>query len=129
MIDKLTDSNFDIYAAQNYDNPNCVDILEFQDDLSRIKYIKRLFKRYRETNDLKERLILNHLVTFYNVFKVEAATIMLIHRLNMHLDVLKPFLVFLKYWPENQKINIDDYVIDCNAITLDSLVVKKLRNF
>ena len=80
-MDILTEANFELYAAQHYDNPNCIDILEFQDDLSRIKYIKRLFKRYKETNDLKVRLILNHLVTFYNVFPPEYGTKMLIFKL------------------------------------------------
>ena len=128
-MDILTESNFELYAAQHYDNPNCIDILEFQDDLSRIKYIKRLFKRYKETNDLKVRLILNHLVTFYNVFPPEYGTRMLIFKLEEYTHLLKPFLIFLKCWPDNQTINIKNKNINCNSIGMDPLIVKQLRNF
>ena len=68
MIDNLTEKNFLLFAAKYYDDPNCTDLLEFQQDLDRIKYIKRLLKRYQDNCDLKERLILNHLVVLYNVF-------------------------------------------------------------
>jgi len=62
----IDDNNFLLYAAKHYDNPNCTDVLEFQEDLNRIKYIKRLFKKYSETGELKERLIINHLTVVYN---------------------------------------------------------------
>ena len=52
-MEVLNDKNFMLYAAQFYDNKNCVDILEFHDDLNRIKYLKRLFKKYKETGDIK----------------------------------------------------------------------------
>ena len=63
----LNDSNFTLYAAANYTN-TCYDTEEFYDDIKRFKYLKRLFSRYQDNDDLKERLILNHLITLYNVF-------------------------------------------------------------
>ena len=63
-----------MYALLHYDNPHCKDIQEFFEDVKRLHYIRRLFKRYKDDNILKERLIINHLVTFYNVFENKAAT-------------------------------------------------------
>ena len=65
-MQQLDDSNFMLYAAANYDNPQLYDTDEFYDDLKRFKYLKRLFNRYKETGELKERLILNHLIVIYN---------------------------------------------------------------
>lgn len=93
MIDNLTEQNFSLFAAQSYNNPSCMDVLEFQEDLNRIKYLKRLFKRYDEKGDLKERLVINHLIVIYNVFEREAATRMLVMKLDGYLHYLKPFLV------------------------------------
>jgi len=73
----LDNSNFLLYAAKHYDNPQCFDTKEFYDDLKRFKYLKRLFNRYKETGDLKERLIINHLQVIYNLFGVEPSTRML----------------------------------------------------
>lgn len=125
MIDKLTDENFLLYAAQNYDNPNCVDILEFYDDLNRIKYIKRLFKKYLECGEIKERLVINHLITLYNVFPHPSATYMLIFKLSEYLSILKPFLMLLNYWPD--KINTRNTIIHDSDVQLDMNIVKLLR--
>mgnify|MGYP006251878411 FL=1 len=65
MFETLDDSNFMLFAAKYYDNPSCVDTNEFEDDLSRIKYIKRLFRKYKDTGELRERLIFNHLIVLY----------------------------------------------------------------
>ena len=100
MFDTLDDSNFMLFAAKFYDNPNCMDQLEFEEDLNRIQYIKRLFKKYRDGKELRERLILNHLIILYNVFHHTACTRMLCYRLYNYLDYLKPFLVYLNYWPD-----------------------------
>ena len=67
-MQQLDDTNFMLYAAAHYDNPQCYDTDEFYDDLKRFKYLKRLLNRYKETGELKERLILNHLTVIYNVF-------------------------------------------------------------
>ena len=122
----LDESNFMLYAAKHYDNINCTDVLEFQEDLNRIKYIKRLFKKYDETGVLKERLILNHLTVMYNVFQPEAATKMLCYKMIDYIQYLKPFLEFLSYWPDyidglgrdnhtilSKEVTSDQYIIDC----------------
>jgi len=64
----LNAKNFVLYAAKHYDNPGCESIEEFHDDLNRFKYIKRLFTKYQETGEIKERLVLNHLIALYNLF-------------------------------------------------------------
>jgi len=111
MLDNLTVKNFMLFAAKCYEDPNCVDVLEFQQDVDRIKYIKRLFRRYEDQDDLKERLILNHLVVLYNVFEPQSLTRMLVLKLDKYLHILKPFLVYLGYWPRTidgiNSINID----------------------
>lgn len=126
MIENLTEQNFLLFAAQSYDNPNCIDILEFQDDLNRIKYIKRLFKRYEEKGELKERLVINHLVTFYNVFPHPAATKLLMFKLRDQLHILKPFLIMLNYWPKRMT-GIDGKTIYDSDIPLDPQIIKVLR--
>ena len=69
-FDSIDESNFLLFAAKNYDNPQCHDILEFQDDLQRFKYLKRLFSKYEETGKIKERLVFKHLIVLYNVFGI-----------------------------------------------------------
>lgn len=104
------------YAKNNYTNPNCSGIEEFEEDLCRIKYIKRLFGRYFSTGELKERLILNHIIIFYNVFEMEAATKLLFHKMEDRFKpLLKTFLVYLNYLPETKEyieIPMDTKVID-----------------
>ena len=68
MLEKLDETNFLLYCAKYYDNPQCFDTQEFYDDMNRIKYIKRLFNKYYESGELKERLIINHIVVLCNVF-------------------------------------------------------------
>jgi hypothetical protein len=127
-MEKLDDSNFMLYAAKFYDNPSCTDILEFHDDLNRIKYIKRLFKRYRDTGELKERLILNHLIVLYNVFYYQAVTRMLVFKLPNYLEYLKPFLMTLSFWPEKiDSIGEYDEIIYDSDVGIDQEIVTKLR--
>lgn len=124
---KLDETNFFLYAAQHYDNP-CFDTVEFYDDLNRFKYLKRLFNRYQEVGELKERLILNHLTVLYNVFGVEAATRMLFFKLDGYYAYLKPFLVLLNYMPEYvQNIGLEGKDIKSSDISLDPSIVELLR--
>lgn len=125
-MEKLSERNFLLYAAKNYDNPQCMDIEEFKDDLKRINYIKKLFNKYRTAGELKERLIINHLIVIYNTFGSEAATRMLFFKLNEYKDLLKPFLVFLNYMP-NYIEGVEDTIIRSSDISLDSKIVAKLR--
>ena len=69
MYEKITPNNVLMYAIKNYDNPHCEGEKEFEDDLKRFKYIKRLLRKYYDTKVLKERLLLNHIIVLNNVFR------------------------------------------------------------
>lgn len=126
--EQLDETNFLLYAAKNYDNPSCFSTLEFYEDLSRFKYIKRLFSRYEETGDLKERLILNHIIILYNIFGVPATTRMLFFKLNNYHQYLVPFLVFLNYCPDKvHPIGIEGKTIIVSDILIDKQIVEALR--
>jgi hypothetical protein len=127
MDDKVDETNFVLYAAKNYDNPGCFDTLEFYEDLKRIKYIKRHFNKYAESGELKERLILNHIIVLYNVFG-NAATKLLMFRLQGHYNYLKPFLIFLNRMPESiTGIGIQNTTIYSSDIAIDQYIVDTLR--
>lgn len=127
MIDKIDETNFVIYAAKHYDNPQCFDTLEFYEDLARFKYIKRLFNRYEETGELKERLVLNHLIILYNVFG-PSTTKMLFFKLNGYHHMLKPFIVLLGHMPEVIRgIGIENKTIYSSDIHMDENIVNILR--
>lgn len=118
LFEKLTDSNFTLFASNHYNNPQCVDVDEFYEDLNRFKYLKRLLGRYHTYNDLQERLILNHLIVLFNVFGIEPAKKMVFFKVDKeHLSTLKTFLVFLHYVREDELIDIP----------LDKLVINRLR--
>lgn len=127
MVFELTEDNFLIYAIKNYDNPSCKGIDEFNDDLKRFKYVKRLLRKYRYSKDIKERLILNHLIVIYNLFGAEAATKMLFFKIeNDYWPQLKTFLVFLNFMP--LKILVSKGIeINDSDIPLDEVILKKLR--
>ena len=115
---ELTNGNYMMFALLHYDNPHCKDITEFFEDIKRLHYIRRLFKMYHDDSVLKERLIINHLVTFYNVFENKAATRILFYKVEKEYHpVLKTFLVFLN------RIPIEKYV----EIGLDESIIEKLR--
>ena len=127
MIETLCDDNFMIFAMKAYDKPNCI-MSEFEEDLKRIKYVKRLIRRYRVTGELKERLILNHLIILTNVFGVESAVRMLFYKLDREdYDILKTFLLFLNFMPQLIK-GIKGNNIHSGDITVDVFVAKKLRS-
>lgn len=106
---RINDDNFEEYAVNNYRNPNCISVLEFLDDLKKIKYIKRLINKYQEKDDLKDRLILNHIIFLSNVFGVEATVEMLRFKMGDDLSILNAFFVYLNY------VN-DDCVYDVNLL-------------
>ena len=127
MFETLDESNFILFAAKIYENPN-VDQIEFEEDLDRIKYIKRLFRKYKDGGRLRERLILNHLIVLYNVFFHKACTRMLCLRLYEHLEYLKPFLVYLNYWPERiDPIGMNKEILLDSDISMDENIVEVLR--
>jgi hypothetical protein len=127
-LEKLDETNFLLYAAKNYDNPSCFDTLEFYEDLMRFKYLKRLFSRYEETGELKERLILNHIIIIYNLFGSDAATRMLFFKLKEYYSILKPFLIFINQCPDKvYNIGIDGKTINTNDIEMDLVIINQLR--
>ena len=121
----LTESTFLLYAMKHYDNPQCTEMSEFDEDMKRFQYLRKLFSRYRQDQDLKERLILNHLIVLYNVFGVEA-TNMLFMRLHDYHEYLKPFVEYLNFMPGI--LLYDGCVLNSKSIQSDSFIEETLRN-
>lgn len=112
---ELNEDNLYLFAAKHYYNPRYIDADEFEEDLLRFKYIKRLFNRYIATDQINERLVLNHLIIIFNSFGIEASLQILELKLkNEHWSLLKPFLIFLKYIRNDQytEIAMDPYIVD-----------------
>ena len=113
MFEKLTKDNIMMFAIQHYHNPSCEGMSEFNDDMKRFKYIKRLFRKYKDTGILKERLLLNHIIVLNNLFGAEASSTLLFFKTEQdHWPALKSFLEFLNIMPENdmQEIPTDNTV-------------------
>ena len=127
LFDDLNEKNYLHFAMKYYDNRQCTSVEEFNEDLNKIKYVKRLFNRFLETGELRTNLILNHLIVIYNVFENEAATRMLFFRVEKKFySILKPFLIFLNRLPEKIK-GIDEEDIQTNHIPLNETTIKELR--
>ena len=126
ILNNLTDGNFTLFAARYYENPHCLTEEEFEDDLKRFRYLKRLFNKYKQTGELKDRLIINHFVVLYNVFHHRAATKMICLKLYDELSYVKPFLIMLGYWPDRIE-GIDGKIVVDTDISLDMNVTKTLR--
>lgn len=125
---KLDESNFILYAAKHYDNPQCFDTVEFYEDLNRFKYLKRLFNKYLETGEIKERLVLNHIMVLYNLFGPLATTRMLFLKLRSYESCLVPFLIFLNYLPDVIiGVGGENNVIYTSDIDIDNHIVNILR--
>jgi hypothetical protein len=124
---ELTEENFMMYAMKHYDNPYCKGMDEFLDDIKRFKYIKRLLGKYLNNKELKERLIINHIIILNNLFGVEAATKMLFFKIDKkYWSQLKTFLVFLNYMPEKVVITEESPIFE-SEITLDQKIIEILR--
>ena len=116
-FDELNESNYLLFAIKFYDNPQAVTKDDFDDDLKRIKYIKRLLKRYKNTGELKTHLILNHLTVLFNVFG-DATVPLLFYNLEKDLwSYIKSFLVFLNRIPEYPKTEIDKIEGDADCLS------------
>ena len=126
MVDinkKLSEDNFLVYAMHHYDNPQCHNIEEFDKDLRIFLYLKKLITRYKQSDELRERLILNHIIVLYNVFG-DAATNMLFYKIDeKYWDVLVTFLVYLERMPES----VPQYGIRTSDISLDENIINALR--
>ena len=115
---KLTPDNIMMFAMKHYDNPSCGDKKEFLDDMKRFKYLKRLFRKYDTSGFLKTRLILNHIIVLANVFGVDAASTLLLIKIDKaHWSLLKTFMVYLNYLPNNE----------LKEIAVDLKVFKELK--
>ena len=118
IFEELNEENFTLYAIRHYDNPQCTSTEEFYEDIRRFRYLKRLLKRYYNNGELRERLILNHLIVLNNLFGVENAIRMLEFKLDeAYWPVLKTCLLYLGYLDEGWKQNIP----------LDKAVIEKMR--
>ena len=127
MIENLNDETFLLYAMKCYDSPNAI-MSEFEEDLKRIKYVKRLIKRYKTNGELKERLILNHIIILSNVFGTRNAVRMLFFKLDeQDYVILKTFLIFLGYMPETVS-GIKGKNIHSYSVSIDLFVGKRLRD-
>jgi len=130
IFNDLNEKNFLLYAMKEYNNPQCTEIEEFNDDLKKIKYIKRLLNQYVSEGVLKERLLLNHIIIFYNVFPPAAATRILFFKIEERFwPILKPFLFYLKLMPEDRIESIMGKEIRTNEILMDQGVIDSLRKF
>jgi hypothetical protein len=107
IFDELTPDNWLFFTIKHYDNPQSVTYGDFEEDLNRIRYIKRLFKRYETTGELKTHLILNHIIVMYNVFD-DAATPLLFYKIEAtHWSYLKAFMLFLNRLPPTLNTKVD----------------------
>ena len=123
--DVLSENTFMVYAMKHYTNPQCEGIEEFEEDINRIKYIKRLLSRFDKKGILKERLLLNHIIIMGNVFGPTPTSRILFYKIENHLhSYLKSFLLFLEYLPE-MAFEIPEVELD--KIPVDIRIVKKLR--
>lgn len=123
MNQELTEDNFLTYAMNHYDNPQCCNIEEFNDDLKRFVYLKKLFSRYQQNLELKETLILNHLIILYNLFG-DKTTNMLFFKIDKeHWEFLATFLVYLNRMPDE----LPQYSIRLSDIELDDYIMSVLR--
>ena len=125
-FDDLTNDNILLYAAKAYDKPNCI-MSEFKEDMKRFNYLKRLFKRYRKVGELREQLVLNHLVVICNVFGPEVATRILFFKMAKDdYSALKTYLLFLSCMPERVK-SIKGHDIISSEIPVDMTIADILR--
>ena len=127
MFDDLNEENFVMYAVKHYNSPQCI-MSEFEGDIKRTKYLKRLFRRYKVTKSLKERLILNHLILLNNVFGPLATARILFYKTDERdYDILKTFLAYLNILPDYVR-GIRGKDIDISQIPLDTNALEILRN-
>jgi hypothetical protein len=126
MDEKLTDNNFVIFCAKIYDNPQLLSTEEFMEDLERIKHIKKLITRFIDTGELKERLILNHLITLQNCFGQHLAKIMFL-KTEKYFPYIKPFLILMSALPK-YIYNVNEYkLVDTDIIHMNVNIIEALR--
>lgn len=122
MQEHITEDNFLVYCAKVYDNPTMHSSDEFIEDLNRLKYIKKLLTRYSESGELKERLILNHIITLHNCFGSHLSKIVFL-KMERQFHMVKPFLIMINALPKKiyrvgkyEVVDTDDYPLDQNIV-------------
>ena len=121
-FDELNENNYILFAIKFYNNPQSVTMEDFQSDLKRIRYVKRLLKKYKNGGELKTHLILNHLIILFNVFD-DAAVPLLFYNFEEDLwPLIKSFLIFLNRLPEYPRSRIHDIVEDLNCLSQLQLI-------
>lgn len=124
MEEKITEKSFFRVAIKNYDNVQCTSLKEFEDDIKRFSYLKKLFARYVENNELKERLILNHLIILHNVFGVATPELLFFKIDDQYWGILATFMLYLNIMPDT----IPEFNIKLTDLQLDYNVINTLRN-
>ena len=111
MYEKITNENVIMFAIKHYDNPQCEGEKEFYDDMKRFKYIKRLLRKHKDTNVLKERLLLNHIIVLHNLFGSEACVTLLLFKVQReYWGTLKSFLLFLNILRDDELQNVEENI-------------------
>ena len=122
MFKEITRDNWLLFAQHHYDNPTLQKEQEFYDDIKRFKYLKRLFRKYKVTENIKIRLVLNHVIVLANVFGVEAACILLLYKVEkVYWSYLKSVLIYLDYLYPHE---LNDVKTDQN---IDELLKEELN--
>jgi hypothetical protein len=115
-FDELNEDNYLLFAIKFYDNPQALTMEDFESDLKRIRYVKRLLKKYKNTGEIKTHLVLNHLIVLFNVFS-DATVPLLFYNLDKDLwPSLKSFLLFLNRFPEYPKTQMHDIEEDDDCL-------------
>lgn len=123
VSEKLNESNFLLYAMHHYDNPQCHSLAEFEEDMKRFLYLKKLLSRYKNNGELRERLILNHIIVLYNIFG-DDTTRMLFYKIEQsNWDALITFLVYLNRMPEI----LPEFAVVLSDVILDETIITALR--
>ena len=124
MHEQLTEKNFLLVAMHHYDNVQCTSIAEFEQDIKRFNYLNKLFNRYHNKNELKERLILNHIIILTNVFGEVVVDLLFFKTDEKYWSYLATFLVYLNKLPDQ----VNHYMnVDCQSIQLDMGIIEVLR--
>jgi len=123
MFEKITEKNFLLFSMHHYDNPQCSNLDEFNEDLKRFVYLKKLFMRYKDNGDLRERLIINHIIILHNLFGIATTEMLFLKIDKEYWQTLITFLVYLGRMPEE----VPDFGIKLSEETLDEKVISILR--
>lgn len=126
MFDNLTESNYLLFAIKIYDNPGCSSEKEFIDDFRKIKSVEKHFKKYKKSGKIKERLVLNHIITIFNIFGPNIVRILFLKIDKKYWDILKSFLIYLNYLPDVitgiNSLNIDTTKI-CSDVRINKILL------